>query len=366
MLLGQEVSEEEIPPFDAAIAHDLYRALFGQIEDLIKDKSLLIVPSGALTQLPFEVLVTTLPSNFPFGERLREIGVLGAELKDLTPGERQSLKLPAGPGVKIVKPIADGAAEAAGLKPDDILLSIDGEDYASVPKVIGAIQSRTPGSRIELRLLRSGEEFTITATLGGKTLHEWVPHFLAAEEGKEVSWLGQRQAITILPSVASLKALRTARESTARNPFLGFGNPLLDGLDGNDKSAWAKQSCQKSSVAGRRRTANRASLATIFRAGQADLDGLRHQPPLPETADELCQVAGALGVPEAKLGNVVYLGQRATVKRDSSAIGKRRAWQGPRYSFRYARPACGRDRFLCEQQGRACTRSHAPGRGSDD
>ena len=39
-------------------AHQLYKALFGQVEDLIKGKSLLIVSSGPLTQLPFQVLVT--------------------------------------------------------------------------------------------------------------------------------------------------------------------------------------------------------------------------------------------------------------------------------------------------------------------
>jgi hypothetical protein len=44
-------------PFDVARAHALFQALFGQIEDLIKDKQLLIVPSGPLPALPFSVLV---------------------------------------------------------------------------------------------------------------------------------------------------------------------------------------------------------------------------------------------------------------------------------------------------------------------
>jgi CHAT domain-containing protein/tetratricopeptide (TPR) repeat protein len=48
----------ETLPFDTTGAHALYKELFGPIEDVIKDKHLLIVPSGALTQLPFQVLVT--------------------------------------------------------------------------------------------------------------------------------------------------------------------------------------------------------------------------------------------------------------------------------------------------------------------
>ena len=50
-------------PFDHARAYELYQALFGQAEDLIKGKQLLIVPSGPLTQLPFQVLVTAPPSR---------------------------------------------------------------------------------------------------------------------------------------------------------------------------------------------------------------------------------------------------------------------------------------------------------------
>jgi hypothetical protein len=48
-------------PFDLGKAHVLYRALFGQIEDMIAEKRLLIVPSGPLTSLPFHVLVTKAP-----------------------------------------------------------------------------------------------------------------------------------------------------------------------------------------------------------------------------------------------------------------------------------------------------------------
>ncbi len=51
------------PPFDAARAHALYKALFGEVEDLIAGKQLLIIPSGPLMQLPFQVLVTKPPSG---------------------------------------------------------------------------------------------------------------------------------------------------------------------------------------------------------------------------------------------------------------------------------------------------------------
>lgn len=49
-------------PFDHVRAHGLYSTLFGEVQDLIKDKALLLVPSGALTLLPFNVLVTQNPA----------------------------------------------------------------------------------------------------------------------------------------------------------------------------------------------------------------------------------------------------------------------------------------------------------------
>jgi hypothetical protein len=50
-------------PFDLGRAHALFESLFGEVEDLIKDKNLVIVPSGALTRLPFQVLVTQAPDS---------------------------------------------------------------------------------------------------------------------------------------------------------------------------------------------------------------------------------------------------------------------------------------------------------------
>jgi len=50
-------------PFHLGRAHNLYKALLGPFEKLIADKRLLIVPSGPLTSLPFNVLVTAEPRH---------------------------------------------------------------------------------------------------------------------------------------------------------------------------------------------------------------------------------------------------------------------------------------------------------------
>jgi len=190
-------------PFDLAKAHELYRDLFGGIEDLIEAKHLLVIPSGPLTKLPLYVLVTAEP------------------------------------------PTTDRAGAV---------------DY-------GAIE-----------------------------------------------WLVRRQPITVVPSVAALKALRSA--ATAQQPtrrFIGFGNPLLSGPDGQDRRAWQFQSCRREPSLGfGQRLASAMQyvpvLASLFRGSLADVRELRRQMPLPETADELCTIARRLGAPEED----VWLGERAT------------------------------------------------------
>jgi CHAT domain-containing protein/tetratricopeptide (TPR) repeat protein len=51
-------------PFDVDLSRELYeRLLFRPFEHLLEGKDLLIVPSGALTELPFQVLITEAPEN---------------------------------------------------------------------------------------------------------------------------------------------------------------------------------------------------------------------------------------------------------------------------------------------------------------
>jgi tetratricopeptide (TPR) repeat protein len=194
-------------PFDLARAHALYQGLFGQIEDLIKNKRLLIVPSGPLTQIPFQVLVTESPKT-------------------------------------------------------------------ALPNAVA--------------------------------------------DYRDAAWLARDHAITVLPAVSSLKALRAlAKESHASETFIGFGDPLLDGEPtkfANDAIA-AKLArdahCLASPTLRVATSSDRGATRAGVRAngGLADVTDIRSWAPLPETADELCDVAQNLGVDPA---THLYLGATAT------------------------------------------------------
>jgi CHAT domain-containing protein len=305
-------------PFDLARANKLYKALFGQIEDVIKEKRLLIVPSGPLTQLPFQVLVRSLPSDVSAVERSRDVARLGVDYNDLTDDERKRLQVTGDEGIRIIKVYPDTAAAAAGLKPGDIVLSFDGVEYAIWQKLTQAIQAHAPGATVPMRILRDGSELILSATLGVTTIREWLPRFLANGEGKNVDWLARHHAITVLPAVSSLRALRAlAKESHASEALIGFGDPLLEGEpakfshDAIAAKLAREARCPASKTPQVAALVDRAATRAAARGsgGLADIADLRSWAPLPETADELCDVAENLGVDPA---THVYLGAKAT------------------------------------------------------
>jgi CHAT domain-containing protein len=119
---------------------------------------------------------------------------------------------------------------------------------------------------------------------------------------RQAPWLIRSHALSVLPSVQSLQALRRlAATGTATKPFFGVGDPIFDGpLSGP-----------------RQRNAKPASTAAagFYRDGAVDLRALRELAALPETADELRAVAKVLGAaPDA-----IYLREAATEPRVRSA-----------------------------------------------
>ena len=135
-------------------------------------------------------------------------------------------------------------------------------------------------------------------------------------------WLVKRFATTVLPSVSSLKALRQiAQRSKAPKPFIGFGNPLLNGDAQSafdvDRAAQARlrQSCGPSPEPRTSQTAQRGPRSAVaLSGGTADIEQLKHLAPLPETATELCLVANSF----APIKGEVYLGNEATEARIKS------------------------------------------------
>jgi CHAT domain-containing protein len=114
---------------------------------------------------------------------------------------------------------------------------------------------------------------------------------------KDVDWLIRRHAVTILPSIASLKVLRgRTATSSAPKPLIGFADPVFN----------------KNQQPPVRRVATNVMVTKAVRGGVADvLNLVTALDPLPETADELQRVAESVGATEAD----IILGPKATETR---------------------------------------------------
>jgi CHAT domain-containing protein len=166
--------------FNLESANWLYKHLLGPVEMLLKDKrSVLIVPSGALTALPFHLLVTEQPP-------------------------------------------------------------------AAIPEKI--------------------------------------------EGYRDAAWLLKRHAVSVLPSVASLKSLRTfARKDFGVKPMTGFGDPLFDPAQAGGDKRNPTKTAARGVAAG--------AYTDFWRGAGVDRTRLAAAlPQLPDTADELNAVAKDLGV----------------------------------------------------------------------
>ncbi len=116
---------------------------------------------------------------------------------------------------------------------------------------------------------------------------------------RDASYLVKRQAITILPSVSSLKALRlSAREGQAAKPLIGFGDPVFR----------AEENIADASKQGGRIQVASRGYADYWQGLDLDRARLAELPPLHDTAGELKTVAATLGAPLSD----IFLGSDAS------------------------------------------------------
>jgi CHAT domain-containing protein/Tfp pilus assembly protein PilF len=122
----------------------------------------------------------------------------------------------------------------------------------------------------------------------------------------QIGWLAKRFSSSVLPSVGTLRALRTkVQRQLNQQPFIGFGDPSV-----GDEYGATRRSRHNALDARIARASFRQSLS-VAEPGNvmvADSDAIRKMSRLPEATEELSAMAKILGADE----NSIWVGTRAT------------------------------------------------------
>jgi serine protease Do len=99
-------------------------------------------------------------------------GFIGVELTDVTPDLQRSLKLPVNRGALVQDITPDSPAERAGLRPYDIIVSVDGRAVWTNDELIRDISGRQPGTIARLDVVRDGRHLPTAVKLTERPARE--------------------------------------------------------------------------------------------------------------------------------------------------------------------------------------------------
>jgi serine protease Do len=149
-------------------------------------------PTGGSVGIGFAVPANTaknvINQLIQFGETRR--GWIGVSIQRVTDDLAESMNLGKAQGALIAAVTPTGPAEKAGIQPGDLIVEFNGRTINSMrelPKIVGD----TPiGSKVQIKLLRKGEEVTVTAEVG------------RLEEGEKLAAAGSGEAQPAKPAPA--------------------------------------------------------------------------------------------------------------------------------------------------------------------
>jgi serine protease DegQ len=93
-------------------------------------------------------------------------GLLGVQIRDVSPEVAATLGLPGNSGALVAEVNPNSAAERAGIRIEDVIVSVNGKPLRDSGSLKNAIGLLPPGAEVTVGLIRDGREQTVKAVLG--------------------------------------------------------------------------------------------------------------------------------------------------------------------------------------------------------
>ena len=114
--------------------------------------------------IPVSTARTVLESIITNGSVTR--GWIGVEPQDVTPEIAESFGLSQKSGAIVAGVLQGGPADKAGIKPGDILVSVNGDEITDTTKLLNTVAQIKPGTPTKVHVVRKGKEFDVNVVIG--------------------------------------------------------------------------------------------------------------------------------------------------------------------------------------------------------
>jgi serine protease DegQ len=143
-------------------------ALIDTSGNLIGINSAIYSQTGGSVGIGFAIPVTTAKSVMEAIIKTGHVvrGWIGIESQDITPELADSFGLARSSGAIIAGVVRNGPADRAGIRPGDILLTVQGKPVANTNEMLTMIAQLAPGEKARMTVMRKNRESTLDVMVG--------------------------------------------------------------------------------------------------------------------------------------------------------------------------------------------------------